>query len=154
MSRNHLSRIALILTVLAVAAMAHPASAEEHTEVASVSGGADLRASSSALGTLRARLGAPAPAIRSLSFDRSSPQQRLRPGRSRPREARRRDGLSRRGSRMLLHALIGAGVGAAAGSFGGWAVCSNEHNSCPVVTRYTAVGGLVGLGLGIANGTR
>ena len=58
-------------------------------------------------------------------------------------------------NKIALHALIGAGFGAAVGSFTGWAVCSNEHSGgCPVMTRHTGVGGLVGLGLGIANGAR
>ncbi|MCY3818904.1 MAG: hypothetical protein OXH52_06005 [Gammaproteobacteria bacterium] len=57
-------------------------------------------------------------------------------------------------NKVVLHALVGAGVGAAVGSFVGWGICSNEHSDCPVMTRHTAVGGLVGLGLGIANGTR
>ena len=154
MTRNPLPRIALALAAVAVAAAAQPAWAEEHGGTARTSGDSDVRWHSIVLGTssarLAARLAAPTPPIRGISFDRSPTQGRDRPRRVRPRDRQRRGGLSRSAKRMLLHAALGAGVGTAIGSFAGWAVCNNS--ACPLMSRYGAVGGLVGLGMGVLNG--
>lgn len=146
-------RIGLLLAAIAVSATG-AASAEGPAGVAVVSEDAEVRAVPVASGALTARLSVPAVVIRDTSFNRAPTQGRQRPGRVRQRGARTGGRLSRPARRMLLHAAIGAGVGFGVGSFAGWAVCSNERHGCPVMTRYSAVGGLVGLGLGMANGAR
>ncbi len=154
MSLNPASWIALVLAAVGLAAAVPPASAQDHAGVASVVQDVDLRAPSLAAGTSWARLMATTPVVRVPSFDQLPARSHLHPGGFGQRRVRRPPRSRGSMNRVALHALIGAGLGAAVGSFAGWAICSNEHRDCPVMTRHTAVGGLVGLGLGIANGTR